>query len=201
MFGKIYISILIVFLCAITIFEFIVPESNFVVYSEDSICLWPLPEGLFTICSPLDFHVGPNIIVIPRGFTSDLSSIPRVLWPLYSPTDYDTISPAILHDYLYTKHLNYSRYEIDKIFYLALRSNGMPMLSSFNYWAMVRIFGGQHFKENNGSSSQEKSLARETFQEERDSQTKAKNKKSECAVKPWKKDCIRPRGISAGDLP
>lgn len=38
-------------------------------------------------------------VTVPRGFTSDLASIPRLLWPLCAPTEL-SLAAALIHDYL-----------------------------------------------------------------------------------------------------
>lgn len=45
-----------------------------------------------------------QIIIIPKGFTTDLMSIPRWLWSILSPFDSALIGD-IIHDYLYTDKL------------------------------------------------------------------------------------------------
>jgi len=41
-----------------------------------------------------------TVITIPRGFTWDLSSVPRLLWAVLPP-DGNFIIAALIHDYLY----------------------------------------------------------------------------------------------------
>lgn len=81
------------------------------------------------------------------GFTTDLSSIPRILWSIYSPNKANTIPAAIIHDYLYFCPGEISRSEADSIFYDALIYKHVSTLSAYKYWIAVRIFGKSHFNQ------------------------------------------------------
>lgn len=96
--------------------------------------------------------------VIPQHFKTDLASIPRVLWSIYSPLDSKTIIPAILHDYLYQYPKTSSKYQfpekltrkkIDSIFYSSLIDNRVNPIVAYQYWLAVRIGGASHFNTGN----------------------------------------------------
>ena len=89
-------------------------------------------------------------LTIPAGFITDGASIPRLLWPLFSPTG-KHMRAAVVHDYLY--HLCKScgragvrsRKMADKLFLLAMLDSGVsPIRAKLMYWA-VRVFGGSRF--------------------------------------------------------
>ncbi len=110
-------------------------------------CLNPTEDGYFTLCEPMFIHYGLKTHVIPYGFKTDLASVPRFLWPLYAPTDSDTIAPAILHDYLYSCEADVSRVEADNMLYSALIASHLSHYTAFKYWLAVRLFGVHHFHE------------------------------------------------------
>lgn len=111
------------------------------------ICLIPVSDNEYQLCQDLVYYVDDRKIVIPQGFRTDLASIPRVLWSLYSPTDFDTIPPAILHDYLYSCSGGFwHRYEADDVFYYALVLQGVNPWVAHKFWLGVRLFGKEHFK-------------------------------------------------------
>lgn len=108
-------------------------------------CLYPYKDYNFTLCQNFKFKVGNNKYFIPRGFATDLASIPRILWPIYAPTRTETIPGAIIHDFLYFCPGSMSRIEADSIFYDALIYEGIPKKTAFRYWVAVRLFGSSHF--------------------------------------------------------
>jgi hypothetical protein len=61
----------------------------------------------------------PAEVVVPRGFVTDLASIPRVFFSLLRP-DGEYAHAAIVHDYLYWTQST-SRLAADRVFELAMR--------------------------------------------------------------------------------
>ena len=108
--------------------------------------LTPYKDYSFQLTESFMVSVDSRTLIIPRGFITDLASIPRFLWSFYSPTEVSTILPAVLHDYLYGCVSEYNRYEADNIFYYALRENGVSKWKALKYYYGVRIFGASHYK-------------------------------------------------------
>ncbi len=111
-------------------------------------CLIPVKEDRFMLCDHFIVSVDGQLIIIPKGFITDLASIPRIFWAIDAPNDTESIAPAILHDYMYAEDsgLDYSRHDADRIFYYALLSNGASRLTAFKYWLGVRVFGRRFYK-------------------------------------------------------
>lgn len=86
-------------------------------------------------------HVDDTYHVIPRGFKTDLASIPRIFWSFYSPVDFDSIASAVLHDWHYCCSFDVSRKDADLIFYYGLIAQGMPKLRASLYYYCVRSWG------------------------------------------------------------
>ena|ERR1700749_3277829 len=63
----------------------------------------PLDIALFKLTIPLRFRsdIAGGVIVVPEGYISDLASIPRALWGLFSPDDARISLGAWVHDLLY----------------------------------------------------------------------------------------------------
>lgn len=110
-------------------------------------CLYPFVDYNFTICQPFYYLVDGQRHVVPMGFTTDLASVPRILWSIYSPNKANTIPPAVIHDYLYFCPGEMSRSEADSIFYDALIYKHVNTRTAFKYWIAVRAFGFTHFNE------------------------------------------------------
>jgi hypothetical protein len=91
-------------------------------------------------------HVDNEYHVVPRGFKTDLASIPRILWPLFSPNDYDVIAPAVLHDWQYCCVKEVSRQKADDVFYYSLIWHGMSWPKAYIYYLSVRAGGESSYK-------------------------------------------------------
>jgi hypothetical protein len=120
-------------------------SNSHVILFPDRPCLVPTYNYRWLLCNELRVSVDGIPITIPKGFVTDLASIPKILWSFDSPFKYSTILPAILHDFLYTHPGKHSRFEIDAMFYSALIANGASKLLSKTYFMAVRLFGGLHF--------------------------------------------------------
>ena len=78
-------------------------------------------------------------ITVPRGFKTDLASVPRALTWLF-PTDGRYMEAAIVHDYLYAFGIGTKR-DADAIFKYAMKQLGVQAWRRWClYWA-VRFFG------------------------------------------------------------
>src|SRR5687768_5711507 len=87
--------------------------------TSPSIGRWRLEEAY-------RYNDGATAITVPAEFEFDLSSIPRVFWPLIAPFDLSVVAP-LLHDFLYhhggklpTSSVDpprtYERAEVDSMF-------------------------------------------------------------------------------------
>ena len=68
-------------------------------------------------------------MVVPAGYGTDFGTIPRILRPIFSPTDH---LAYVLHDYIYEKDSDgnhrFSREDADVILFQALRAEGMNIV-------------------------------------------------------------------------
>lgn len=110
-------------------------------------CLYPHEGFDFTICHDFAFYVDDIRTIVPTGFTTDLASIPRILWSVYSPNKANTIPGSVIHDYLYFCPNKITRKQADSIFFDALIYKGVKPRTAFKYWVAVRAFGKNHFNE------------------------------------------------------
>lgn len=93
-----------------------------------------------------------STIEVPVGFHSDFATIPRIFWVLLPPWGYGRSRGygicALLHDYAYAYHrlLGLTRKECDKLFYEAMKQEGVQWFIRKTIYYAVRIFGASHFK-------------------------------------------------------
>ena len=91
--------------------------------------------------------LGSKVITIPKGFTWDLSSVPRIFWSIIRPFGYDDIA-YLIHDYLYqNKPSGWDRSRSDKEMLLWAKAMKGTKKVSFRNWDIyiryyaVKLFG------------------------------------------------------------
>jgi hypothetical protein len=81
----------------------------------------------------------PQQVIAPKGFVTDLASIPRIFWSLLRP-DGDYAYAAIIHDYLYwEQHL--ARDQSDEILRAAMEDFHIQTPTVFAIYEAVRTGG------------------------------------------------------------
>lgn len=97
-------------------------------------------------------------IIVPRGFCSDLASIPRWLWWLVAPFELSLAAPLV-HDYAYAhggrvmiltydrvrRYTYLSRGRVDRAFYELMREEGVWWWRRWAAYHAVRVFGAKHW--------------------------------------------------------
>jgi hypothetical protein len=88
-----------------------------------------------------------RIIVVPKGFTSDGASVPRLLWWFLPPWGDKSTRAAILHDYLRTMISRGTPVDgierwaqADWQFFLALRALKVNVVKALLAWLGVRAY-------------------------------------------------------------
>jgi len=79
-----------------------------------------------------------EFITVPKGFVTDLASIPRLFWNILPPFGRYG-KPSVIHDYLYFSCL-FQRKKADKIFLYAMESTGVGIIRRKVMYYAVRIF-------------------------------------------------------------
>jgi hypothetical protein len=80
------------------------------------------------------------IITAPKGFVTDLASVPRVFWSLLPPTARYSYA-AIIHDYLYW-YQPCERDKADNILKDAMQELNVAVATVFTVYNAVRLAGG-----------------------------------------------------------
>ena len=81
---------------------------------------------------------------MPRGFYTDLASVPRLPFAYYLAGGRG-VRAATLHDHLYT--IRADRSWADSVFYHALLAEGEPEIIAKAMHDAVRLAGGAHYDE------------------------------------------------------
>jgi hypothetical protein len=83
---------------------------------------------------------------VPRGFVTDLASVPSYLWTFLQKTGRHG-NAAIYHDWLYWQQ-DCPRDVADRVFDRAMHDMGVDDWTRGLMWAGVRIFGGSYWDDN-----------------------------------------------------
>lgn len=102
---------------------------------------WVLTDSI-----PTRIGRSTEIITVPKGFVTDLASIPRFFWSAFPKTG-PYMSAAILHDYLYWDQ-RCTRAESDRIFAIEMKSYGVNDTSRTLIFSAVSDFGATAWQAN-----------------------------------------------------
>ena len=89
--------------------------------------------------------VAKRTIIVPRGFVTDLASVPR-LPVVYLLTGNCATGAAVVHDWLYSSH-EVSRAVADQVLREASQVCAVPGWRRWMMWGAVRLFGGNYWKQ------------------------------------------------------
>ena len=103
-----------------------------------------LREGTDKVALVQDFvvQIDKKVIEVPEGYVTDGSSIPRILWPLFSPWYTEARRASCIHDYIYS-HLykTYTRKFADEAFKAIMLKDGSSKFVASIFYRSVRLFG------------------------------------------------------------
>lgn len=104
------------------------------------------------VLSPMIHEIGkdsPYVVIVPRGFVTDLASIPQPLQLLRgrNPSTSRYSDAAVLHDYLYWRQ-DCTRTQADNIMAIAMMEAGVPFLERRLVHEAVRQFGQSSWEQN-----------------------------------------------------
>lgn len=95
----------------------------------------------FTLYEPLTYtsDLLQMTVLVPKGFETDLASIPRLFWRVLPPIGrYD--KPAVIHDWLY-RHNGLTRLQADQVLLEAMTAEGVPEWQRTLIFYAVRVGG------------------------------------------------------------
>ncbi|ATQ68873.1 hypothetical protein Ms3S1_27590 [Methylosinus sp. 3S-1] len=87
-----------------------------------------------------------SAVEVPKGFVTDLASVPAVLWSIFPKTGRYAYA-AIAHDYLYWTQ-TVPREEADSVLKAAMEDAKVDPVSAVSFYAAVRTFGASPWEHN-----------------------------------------------------
>lgn len=101
----------------------------------------------FVVTDPERYMYNDIEIVVPKGFVSDLASIPRILWGVLPPHHHRYRLAALVHDFLLTDPIIdggnfriFTRADIDLIFKEIMQASGVKPWKVFVMYNAVRAW-------------------------------------------------------------
>jgi len=111
----------------------------------------PTGDGKYWVLQePMQYEhpVTKEQIEIPRGFVTDLASVPRLFWTAFPPCGKYT-SAAVLHDYLYwVQSEKCGRECSDDVLLLAMKEAGVNGITRNSIYTAVRVGGESSWEDN-----------------------------------------------------
>lgn len=113
--------------------------------SDSPLILQRFLEPVYILVNPIMWAPNDSVskykkVEVPKGFVTDLASIPRVFWSLLRP-DADYAYAAIIHDYLYWAQTT-TRADADEILRLSMEDLEVDKPKVAAIFNAVRMFGG-----------------------------------------------------------
>lgn len=114
-------------------------------WSNESVVLQATDRpGIWRTAEPLEYRFEGVQLRVPRGFQTDLASVPRILWPILPPWGHYTAA-AVLHDWLYIEQAvmgePISRGFADRAFLEAMKDLRVRITRRRAMYRGVRTFG------------------------------------------------------------
>ena len=102
-------------------------------------------DGKWTVMHSLAYQsdVAGRTIIVPKGFVTDLASVPRLPIVFLLAGDTST-EAAVVHDYLYSTR-EVPRDVADKVLREASAVTGVPAWRRWMMWCGVRLGGASHY--------------------------------------------------------
>ena len=111
----------------------------------------PTGDGKYWVLQEQLEYIHPKtnqLYVVPRGFVTDLASVPRLFWAAFPPCGQYTTA-AVLHDYLYWVQSNECDRECaDEILLIAMAEADVDLVSRNAIYTAVRAGGSSSWNEN-----------------------------------------------------
>ncbi len=114
---------------------------------KSDVCIKPLKAYTYLTCLDIEFSVDSEKFIIPKGFETNLASIPKIAWPILAPAHSSLIRPAIIHDWFYRKTCVFTRKQVDLIFFHMMLNDGISVLRANIMYYAVRLFGWGFYSE------------------------------------------------------
>jgi phosphate/sulfate permease len=130
------------------VFEKLIPSSRIIKTRPPMV---PVGDVSFYVTSkPLVYEVldTKKTIVVPKGFVTDLASVPFYFWAVL-PRDGVYMLPAIIHDYLYWDQ-RCGRSEADDVLFLAMKEYEIDAARRWIIYLGVRLGGSFSWRTNRG---------------------------------------------------
>ena len=127
------------------------PMSYHDVDIKNQVCIEPYTQYTYRLGRDLLVVIDHEQFIIPKGFKTDLASIPRWYWTFLSPQYSAFVEPSIIHDYFYRCANLKDRAYADEVFYYSLLKMGVTKYTASKFYFAVRMFGAHSYSASSGN--------------------------------------------------
>lgn len=114
---------------------------------------------IFVLDKDVTFTVDGVTRIIPKGFVTDLASVPRIFWSIFPPYGL-YLRAAVVHDYLYANQIG-DRKWADDVFYALMEAYEVEGWRRNLMYAAVRVGGFAAWNDTNPVDNIAKQLQEE----------------------------------------
>ena len=102
---------------------------------------------MWEIYEPINIKLSDgSYLEIPKGFSTDLSTVPKSLWGVLPPFG-NFLLAALVHDYLYVTKDKRGRKFADKEMLIISNANNKNKVDNYFRYYAVRLFGGLYWND------------------------------------------------------
>jgi hypothetical protein len=99
-----------------------------------------LRKQIWELDHDFTFVVLGHRITARKGFLTDFASTPKLLWPIYAPTDSEWNKSVLMHDVLYSGEI-FSKRVNDMALACGMSQEGSGGITVFNFYTAVKACG------------------------------------------------------------
>lgn len=97
----------------------------------------------YKLKEPLIFNHKSIDYIVPKGFITDLTTIPYPLSRIIKKDNPKYAKGAVLHDWLY--HIKINRFKADNLYFISMYNDNTPLRYAVPFYTAVRLFGFRYY--------------------------------------------------------
>ena len=97
----------------------------------------------YKLKEPLIFNYKNIDYIVPKGYITDLATIPYPLSKIIKKDNPKYARSSIMHDYFY--YIKMNRFKADNMYFVCMYSENTPLRYSIPFYLAVRSFGFKYY--------------------------------------------------------
>jgi len=113
----------------------------------NKLVLESISDSKYILKDDLVAQVDGKYYTVPKGFITDLASVPYPLNKWIKSDNSKYLKSAVMHDFFYVSQMD--RKKADDLFLLLMESENTPRRYKYSFYLAVRLFGWIRYKKGN----------------------------------------------------